>query len=70
MPHPKVDSMLGRLCRWLRCLGVDAESVDVRTPRAEMPALTARHVASGVGDVITRVWPDKCMIHPRYSCVA
>lgn len=28
-----VDSMCGRLARWLRCLGLDAESLDVATER-------------------------------------
>ncbi|GAX84721.1 hypothetical protein CEUSTIGMA_g12143.t1 [Chlamydomonas eustigma] len=28
-----LDTMLGRLCRWLRCLGVDAEVVEQQLPR-------------------------------------
>ncbi len=31
-----LDTMLGRLCRWLRCLGVDASIVDQRLPRDRM----------------------------------
>ena len=34
-----LDSMLGRLCRWLRCMGVDAEMVAQGTPSCQLAAL-------------------------------
>lgn len=40
------DGMLGRLCRWLRCLGVDAELVrgdaGVKISRAQMAAIASQ----------------------------
>lgn len=36
-----VDSMLGRLCRWLRALGVDAKFVDQGGTLQQRQAVTA-----------------------------
>ncbi|GIM13011.1 hypothetical protein Vretimale_16204 [Volvox reticuliferus] len=43
-----LDSMLGRLCRWLRCLGLDAEYVGRMSPgKAELARLTAKAAREG-----------------------
>lgn len=40
--------MLGRLCRWLRCLGVDAEFINRRGPcTLDSALITSRAVATG-----------------------
>jgi uncharacterized protein with PIN domain len=43
-----VDSMCGRLARWLRCLGVDAESLDVATERLLREAADASSSSSSL----------------------
>uniref|UniRef100_A0A7S2VVD9 Mut7-C RNAse domain-containing protein n=1 Tax=Chlamydomonas chlamydogama TaxID=225041 RepID=A0A7S2VVD9_9CHLO len=42
-----LDNMLGRLCRWLRCLGVDAELVSQHTSRQHMIDLIANAATQG-----------------------
>ncbi|KAK9830037.1 hypothetical protein WJX72_009327 [[Myrmecia] bisecta] len=42
-----LDSMCTRLCRWLRCLGVDSEYVGAEVRRAEVPQLAAAATAQG-----------------------
>ena len=37
-----LDTMLGRLCRWLRCLGVDAQVAGHKTTRQELTRLATQ----------------------------
>ncbi|KAG1680371.1 hypothetical protein FOA52_015462 [Chlamydomonas sp. UWO 241] len=46
-PRFLVDAMLGRLTRWLRCLGLDAEQVSADVPRHLLPSLALEAAANG-----------------------
>ena len=49
-PKFLVDTMCGRLARWLRCLGLDAESLDAATERLLVVAAAAAAGATAAAD--------------------
>ncbi|GAB4818833.1 hypothetical protein N2152v2_005879 [Parachlorella kessleri] len=48
-PRFLVDNMCSRLCRWLRCLGIDAEFVGAETLRREVALLASTRCGHGSG---------------------
>lgn len=54
-PRFLVDSMLGRLCRWLRALGVDAQFVDPGGTLQQRQQLTAADRQQQLNNLVQQI---------------